>query len=121
MLICGYRWWTEPVMADEGYGLGLIPIGLATLAVIAVAGSWNAFALRVARRVGEGEVQRRPLLVGEAVAMGPLSVITLLLLVSNQTMAVWLFIFIGVPLLFVGFLIAATPPWPKTGTMGDDV
>ncbi|CDO11476.1 hypothetical protein BN977_06318 [Mycolicibacterium cosmeticum] len=53
--------------------------------------------------------------------MGPLSVITLLLMVSNQTMAVWLFIFIGVPLLFVGFLIATTPPSPKSDTMGDDV
>ncbi|TLH70661.1 hypothetical protein C1S82_22510 [Mycolicibacterium cosmeticum] len=108
-------------MTDEGYGLGFFSIGLTTLAVIAVASSWNAFALRVARRVGEGEVQRRPVLVGEAVAMGPLSVITLLLMVSNQTMAVWLFIFIGVPLLFVGFLIATTPPSPKSDTMGDDV
>lgn len=110
------HWWTVPVMTDEGYGLGLIPAGLITFAVTAVASGWNAAALRVARRVGDGEIQRGHLLAGEAVAMGPLALITLLLLFSNQTIAVWLGIFIVVPTLFVGLLIATTPPSPSSGT-----
>lgn len=110
-LVYGYRWWTAPlVMSDDGYGRSLIPSGLVVLVVIAVAGGWSAVALRVARRVGDGEIRRMPFLVGEAVAIGPLALISLMLLLSNQTIAVWLFIFIGIPTLFVGLLIATTPP-----------
>ncbi|MDX1876087.1 hypothetical protein SBI67_28545 [Mycolicibacterium sp. 120266] len=97
-------------MTDEGYGRGLIPLGLTLSATIAVAGGWNGVALRGARRVGDGKIRRRPVLIGEAVAMGPLALVTLLLLFSNQTIAVWLFVLISIPMLFVGLLIATAPP-----------
>lgn len=110
-LVYGYRWWTAPlVMTDDGYGRSLIPSGLIVLAVIAVAGGWNAFALRAARRVGDGQVRRAPFLVGEAVAIGPLVLVAALLLWSNQTIGVWLFIFLGLPTLFAGLMTATTPP-----------
>jgi hypothetical protein len=109
-LMYGYLWWTAPVMTDEGYGRGLIPPGLTLSATIAVAAGWNVVALRGAQRVGEGEIRHRPVLAGEAVAMCPLALVALLLLFSNQTIAVWFFVFVSVPTLFIGLLIATAPP-----------
>ena len=60
------------------------------------------------------KAKRSPVLAGEAVAMGPLALTTSLLLFSNQTIRVWLFVFVGVPTLFVGLLIATTPTYASS-------
>ncbi|MBU8820348.1 hypothetical protein KL864_31190 [Mycolicibacterium goodii] len=117
-LVYGYRWWTAPlVMSDDGYGRSLIPPGLIVLVVVALVGGWNVLALRVARRVGEGEIRRTPFLVGEAVAIGPLLLTASMMLVfTNQAIPVWFYMFIGVPTLFVGLMIATSPPSPSDNT-----
>jgi hypothetical protein len=102
------------VMSDDGYGRSLIPSGLIVLVFIALAGGWNAVALRVACRVGDGEIRAMPFLAGEAVAIGPLLLTAAMMLgFANQAIALWFYMFIGIPTLFVGLLIATTPPPPS--------
>ena len=80
-LIYGYCWWTAPLtINDDGYGRPPIPAVLIVLVVFAVAGGWNACALWLARRVGESEIRCTPILVGEAVAIGPLLVTAAMML-----------------------------------------
>ncbi len=111
-LIYGYCWWTAPLtINDDGYGRPPIPAVLIVLVVFAVAGGWNACALWLARRVGESEIRCTPILVGEAVAIGPLLVTAAMMLAfANQAIPVWFYMFIGIPTLFVGLMIATTPP-----------
>ncbi len=106
-LVWGYIWWTAPlVVGVEGPEKQPIPAGLAIAAAVTLLGWWTVLVMRIAR--SDGRPLKSPSLIAAFVlAAAPVLLAVFLIVFSNEVIGVWLFLFLGIPGLLGGLLIAS--------------